>query len=117
MTNVADFRASLVAAIDARIAYEKDKDADNMSMRKTLANIRKSADHDRIAEIMLASQCDTNRINRSERSNARYNVYAYEKDINIARSIARVNALNHYTRAIFCQWACNSPQKWALKIP
>lgn len=99
-TLVSEFRAQLIAAIDARAQYERDKNADNDSMQETLKDIRKSVDHDLIASVMLAANYDANRINRSERVNARYNVYAYEKDVNIARCAASVASLNHYTRAI-----------------
>lgn len=94
---VAEFHAALLAAFDARSAYEARKNAENDSIQSKLKAMRKALDHKRIAEIMLASNCDASRINRQERDNARYNVYAYEKDINIARTLASVASLNHYT--------------------
>ena len=59
--------------------------------------MKAAVDHERIAEIMFVGGVDATRINRQERQGSRYNVYAYEKDINIARTLAAVAALNHYT--------------------
>lgn len=101
MTNAAEYRSNVLAAIDARIAYETEKNAENDSMQNVLKSMRKSVDNDRIAEIMLTYNVDSNRINRQLRNNARYNVKAYQKDINVARCIASVETLNHYSRAIF----------------
>jgi hypothetical protein len=114
---VETFRADCVNAVDTRMFFEARKSAqsesvdetnyksvlsfNNASMFSTLSDIRKSVDHARIAEIMLLSQCSAKRIVEQERSSNMRNVYAYEKEINIARAIARVVALNHYTKAVF----------------
>ena len=113
-----EFKSAMLNAIASRFVYEAKKASaesnvevtsenandvlktHNTSMFETLDAIRKSASHDVIANIMFLANCDAERINRSERSNARYNVYAYEKDINIARCAASVERLNHYTKAI-----------------
>lgn len=97
---VQDFRAALLDAIDSRAAYESAKNVDNTSMQKTLSDIRKSVNHDTIANMMLASNVDAAIINRAERSNNRFNVYSYEKIVNVARYLASVASINHYTRAI-----------------
>lgn len=99
--NVNEFKSALAAEIDARASFEASKNADNDSMQATLKNMRKLSDHDVIAEIMLASNVDASFINRAERSNARYNVYAAEKVVNVARSLAKAAQINHYTRAVF----------------
>lgn len=113
------FKIALLNAVDARIEYEARKsnndaslivDASNAnatlrvvnaSMHKTLKDIRESVENDAVVSVMLASNCDANAINKSERANARRNVYSYEKDVNIARAIKRATTLNHYTVAIF----------------
>jgi hypothetical protein len=113
-----EFKSAMLSAISSRFMYEAKKASaehnvevteenfrdvlktNNSSMFDTLKAIEDSAKHDVISNIMFLANCDAERINRSERSNARYNVYAYEKDINIARCAASVERLNHYTKAI-----------------
>jgi hypothetical protein len=90
----------IVASFDRRAAYELDKNSDNDSMQKTLADMRKTVSHNAIASIMSVANVDADFINKSERVSARFNVYSAEKVINVAQSVARVRALNHYTRAI-----------------
>lgn len=101
MSNVAEYRAKLIAAFDARKLYESDKNSENTSIQKTLDDMRKSVDHDKIAEVMMLSNVDADFINKSERITARFNVYSAEKIVNLARTLASAAQLNHYTRAIF----------------
>ena len=98
---VTEYRATLISAIDARGTHETTKNAENTSMQATLAQLRKSVDHDAIASVMLASNVNANFINTSERVSNRFNVYSAEKVINVARAIAKVATLNHYTLAVF----------------
>lgn len=72
----------------------------NSSMFATLSALEKSASHEVIAKIMFTSKVAANRIMRQERSGALYNVYAYEKDVRIARTLASVASLEHYTKAV-----------------
>ena len=115
-----DFSASLNSNVLDRIVFEAKKSAiesndatevtsdnatsvlaaHNSSMCKTLTDIAKTLSNEHVAKMLFATKYDATRINRSERSNARYNVYAYEKDVNIARVLCKVASLNHYTRAI-----------------
>lgn len=87
-------------AIETRIAYEQDKCASNDTIVKTLRDLQKNVSHDAIASVLAASNVDAEFINRQERVNARFNVYSAEKVVNIARNVAKVATLNHYTRAI-----------------
>lgn len=118
MTNntqtVTEYRATLNAAIDARALFEASKSADNHSMQDTLKAFRKDVDHDDICKVMLASNVDASFINRSERVNARFNVYAAQKVANVARFAASVDALNHYTLAIVKTAFALEAQKLAL---
>lgn len=98
--NANEYLSSLLSSIDARIAYERAKNAENENIVSTLTDIRKSCDHVAIAEVMLSASVDANTINKSERSNARFNVYAFEKIVNVARAASAASALNHYSRAI-----------------
>lgn len=100
MTNVQDYIASLNAALDSRAEYEAHKNVDNDSIQSTLASLRKSLTHSTIAQRLLDSNVDANFVNRQERSNNRYNVYAAEKVDNAARAAALVAECNHYTLAI-----------------
>jgi lysozyme family protein len=86
-------------ALDERAAYELSKNAENTNIQKTIKKLKKSVEHSRIAEILLASQFDAAQINIAERSNARRSVYAMQKVVNVARVIACVETLNHFTRA------------------
>lgn len=91
------YQNDMLAAFDARAAYELSKNVDNLNMQKTLADIRASVAHVEIAKLMCAAKVDANFINRAERANARFNVYSAEKIVNIIRHAASVSALNHYT--------------------
>lgn len=95
------FVASLNSECDARIAYECSKNAANVTIADKVNAIRKSASHDTIASILIASSYNVANMNKQERVSNRRNVYAIQKEINIAQFIAAVAALNHYTLAIF----------------
>jgi hypothetical protein len=101
MTEVANYIVALNAALDARVAFEaaKAKDASS-NIAKTLADIRKSVTHERVASVLLASKIDAAFINRAQRADARMNVYAAEKVVNVALALASAATLNHYSRAI-----------------
>lgn len=98
---VQDYSNELSAAIALRADFEMNKSADNTSIQECLTKLAKSVSHDTIASIMMQSNVDADFINKSERVNNRFNVYAAEKVANVARAIAVVNNLNHYTLAIF----------------
>lgn len=96
--NASDVRALVLASIDARKAYELNKNSEATNMCATLDKLRKSFDHDAIAATMLACSVNADFINHAERSNARFNVYSAEKVQNILAFVARSSfALNHYT--------------------
>jgi len=103
---LADYSATLSAAIDARSSYELAKNAENDSMQSKLKSFKASVSHARIAEIMMNANVNANLINRNERVNARFNEKAFVKVINIARAIANVESLNVYTRAILASVKC-----------
>ena len=91
------YLATLLSNFDERAAYEIAKDANNDSIQNTLKDLRESVNHSVIADLMSASNIDANFINRSERSNARFNVYSAEKVINVIRAALSVARLNHYS--------------------
>jgi hypothetical protein len=100
-----EFKVAMLASIDARIAFEASKSEAlkseaNTSMQKTLRDIRKACDNDILASVMFAANVNHDFINKSERINARFNVYAAEKVVNVARALAKASTLNHYTLAI-----------------
>jgi len=98
--NVQTYIDSLNAALDARASYERSKNSDNSSIQDTLESMRKSMTHADIAGTLQAANVDPSFINRSERSNNRYNVYAAQKVDNAARAAKSVAELNHYSLAI-----------------
>ena len=99
-TTLAAYATRLQAQVQARKAYEAEKNPDNQSIQKTLEGIAADLAHDAIVEVMIASNAPADFINRAERGNARFNVYAAEKVANLARYTAGAGRLNHYTRAI-----------------
>lgn len=105
--NATQYLESLLSQIDARAQYEIEKNSENTSIQACLVtsrtSIRNSVNHEKIAEILMLSNHDVATINRQERSNNRYNVYAYEKIANIANVLLNstsVSRLNHYSTAI-----------------
>ena len=94
------YQNNMIANFDSRAEFEFLKKSDNVTMQKTLADMKKSVSHARIADIMQSCEVDENFINKQERVDSRFNVYAAEKVINFARYLASVQSLNHYTRAI-----------------
>lgn len=96
MNNASDY----LAALDSRLAYEVAKNPECDSMQATLAAMRKTLERSAITDFMSASNVNAELINKSERSNARLNVYAYEKVLNVSQAALKVASLNHYTKAI-----------------
>lgn len=95
-----DYLKAMLKAFAERSKYEADKKADNDSMQAHLTDLIKSVDHDAIAQVLCAANVKADFINRSERSSSRFNIYAAQKIVNVARSIKSVAVLNHYTKAI-----------------
>jgi hypothetical protein len=114
MTAIALYTASLVASFDNRASYEAAKNADNSSIQDTLRDMRKTISHEAVSSVFYAAHVDCNFINKSERVNARFNVYAAEKVINVAQFAAASRALNHYTRAILLSAYALSLQSMTL---
>lgn len=105
MQAVAEYRVALAAQFDAREAYEMSQRANvekaNMNIFKTLKSLRDDFKTDIVCEVMHTANVDVAFINRQERENKRFNVYAAEKVANIARSAVNAEALKSYTRLIF----------------
>ncbi len=97
---VSKYQAQVLAEVDARAAYEGEKNAENANIQATLKGIRSDLDHEAIAKVMSAANVPSGFINIAERGNARFNVYAAEKVSNLARVLVGAKAMNHYTRAI-----------------
>lgn len=115
MTKQTKYHTSLVSAFDARAKFEKSKDAKNTNIQNTLSALKKSVDHADIAKVFASAKVDADFINSSERQNARFNVYAANKVVNIARAIASVAALNHYTKAVFASALALEAKKMTLQ--
>lgn len=94
------YASNVLAAFDARKAYENDKNDENTSIQKTLDDLRNVVSHETISKIMHTAHVDADFINKSERKTNRFNVYAAQKVVNVAQAIAKASALNHYSRAI-----------------
>lgn len=100
MNNVQDYIAAINAALDSRASYESAKNAENDSIQSVITSLRKSMTHNDVATALMNNAVDAEFINRSERSNNRFNVYAAQKVDNAARAAINVESLNHYTLAI-----------------
>lgn len=83
-----DVALRVVAHIDERARYEASKNAENTSIQKHLNAARDKLSSARVARFMIAASVDESFINRNERVNARYNVYAVEKVASLAHSVA-----------------------------
>lgn len=98
---LANYSAALQQSIELRKSYEANANAENDNIQKTLSNLSKDFSHEAVVKIMHSANVDANFINRAERRNKRFNVYAAQKVANIARSAAAADTLNNYTRCIF----------------
>jgi hypothetical protein len=98
--NVSDYQNQMLAALDARLAYEIEKNSDTRFDRH-IKEMRKTCEREAIATTLQASNVDAQYINRHERTNVRYNIYAAQKVNNIAQYLNNVAMLNHYTLAVF----------------
>ncbi len=105
MTQVTQTTVEFIAAAnvncDDRIAYECSKNAANVTIADKINSVRKTLTNDKIATVMIACSYNVADINKQERTSNRRNVYAIQKEMNIAQFIAAAAALNHYTLAIF----------------
>ena len=91
----------IIAQLDARAAYEHEKNADNASIQKTIAELASFA-HEHVARAFCIANVDLSIINRQQRVNARTNVYALQKLFADARVCANVITakVNHYSKHI-----------------
>jgi hypothetical protein len=94
------YKSEMLASFEARKAYEASKNADNASIQIKLDDMIKLLSDD-VISVFAKANVKADFINRAERSTSRTNVYCAQKVINIARAILRVQALNHFSRAIF----------------
>lgn len=90
---ITDMRAAIASAFAARAARELAKDASNSNMQRNLTRYAKDADHDKVAEVLCASNFDVSHIDR--------NAYSVEKAIDIARYCVSAAKLSVYCNAIF----------------
>lgn len=98
MTDI-NYRDALINAIEQRKSFEASHDATNDNIQDTLTKLIKEC-HDKTCETLASLNVDVAFINRHERANKRFNVYAAQKVTNIARYLNASASLNHYTRAI-----------------
>ncbi|MCP1540091.1 hypothetical protein [Methylorubrum extorquens] len=96
-----NYSVALQTSISARAAYEKAQNTDNDNIQKTLSNLAKDFSHEAVVSVMHTANVNADFINRHERKNKRFNVYAAQKVANIARSAAQADTLNNYTRCVF----------------
>src|SRR6476620_10319026 len=96
MQNVQDFIDALNVAIDSRAAYEATKANDFSDYAKEFRKSNNAV----IAEKLLQCSVDANFMNRQERANNRYNVYAARKVFNAAHAATASAEINHFSIAL-----------------
>jgi hypothetical protein len=95
MTQV-DFASKIRASVAARREYEIAKNAQCDSMLSNLKVFDKTLSNDSLVALLAASNVDADLLNRAERNNARFNIYAFEK---VLKDVSIVT-MNHYSKAI-----------------
>lgn len=88
-------REEFFSQIDVRKEYEQNKSENASSICKKLDDLYKNATETHIA-IFLACNVDFSFINRQERANARFNIYAAQKVVKLCSAMT----LDAFTRAI-----------------
>jgi hypothetical protein len=96
MKNATDYQTEILASIVARREYELDKNESCDSMLAHLDAYAKRLQNVSVCARLLAANVDSNILNRQERNNARFNIYAFDKLLNDV-SFA---TMNHYSKAI-----------------
>jgi hypothetical protein len=94
MTNT--YANDLRASVATRREYETVKSASCDSMLAALKAFDKRLANDAVVALCESANLDANTLNRQERNNARFNIYAFAKvldDVSVA-------TMNHYTLAI-----------------
>lgn len=137
MTDIASYASELRASVASRFVIEarkaiakKDASVDlqsideanakarlaiyNSSMFKTLEGIEKGLASDIVASVFFKANVDAKRLLLSRREGDFYSVYAFEKDLNVARSSVKAERVNHYTQATLL--ACAALHKQGLTM-
>lgn len=97
MTQTVDtFAAQIRASVATRRDYEIAKNASCESMLHNLKTFDKTLANDALVALLAASNMHADTLNRSERNNARFNVYSFEK---VLRDVSVIR-MNHYSLAI-----------------
>jgi hypothetical protein len=91
------FALAVVQEFDTRIAYENTKNSENDNIVKTLNKSSAKLASVSAARVMMTCNVASSFINRAERVNAKYNVYASEK---LADIIASLRDARCFTNAI-----------------
>lgn len=92
--DVKSFTLNLAAEFDIRADYERAKNADNENIQKNLAKSRAKFARSSAARFMLAANVPVAFLNRNERVNAKYNVYAVEKVADLVDAVMHKRAMN-----------------------
>ncbi len=93
MTKYADM---LRASVASRRDYETAKNASCDSMLSNLKAFDKRLSNDTVIALCESAALDANILNRQERNNARFNIYAFDKIL----SDVSTATMNHYSKAI-----------------
>jgi len=91
-----NFNQEIRNSVATRRAYELSKNASCESMLSNLKAFDKTLANDALVALLAASQMNADTLNNAERSNARFNVYAFEK---VLRDVSVIR-MNHYSLAI-----------------
>lgn len=92
--DVKSFTLALASSFDARAEYEEKKNADNSNIQKNLKKSREKFARASAARFCMTASVKSDFINRAERVNAQYNVYAVEKVADLIDAVMHKRALN-----------------------
>lgn len=91
--------------ITARAEYEQRKNSDNDKIQKTLSNVHSKLVRSKAAKLHAVANVNASYINRCERVNAKYNVYALQKIADIVDVVMFEQSMNkinyHVLRSLF----------------
>ena len=90
----------IVERFSARVAYETDKNPDNLNIHRTLRKTQAELSRESSQKVMLACGVDPSFIDRQLRDGARYNVYAIDKVADLVSYLAGNVSLNRINNAV-----------------
>ncbi|WP_342234613.1 hypothetical protein [Inquilinus sp. OTU3971] len=93
------YALDLSKQFDARAEYERAKNSDNDTIQAKLKSAAARLSSVSAAKVLIAANVSETFVNRAERNNARYNVYAIDKLSNIVDVLVNARTINAISNA------------------